>query len=272
MVAEMTNVIQVPALMDGDKVVVPQSWLARDVEYRTDRKNNALSAAEYNSQMTLPTLAELRHAFVTSPEYKQSVLARRGYGEWTSTFLQDGKKAVERPENVVYRNGVWIVEGGKVTPVELSPDGWTLEYDKPTGFPSRTSQKRKDAEKVFGDDTSYFYATRSGTRAVWRYFPLCGNGPFCVHADWEPVNRDSSIGGRPCRRSEQAAKQLATPVSAENADAEPTISMSMQEYVTLMDNYRTLTEAHDRVSQEYQALSEAHQRVGDLLARIKVQK
>jgi hypothetical protein len=254
--------------MDGDKAVVPQFWLGRDVEYRTDRKSNALSAAEYNSQMTLPTLAELRHAFFGgSEDYKQSALAKRGYGEWTSTFLQDGKKAVERPENVVYRNGVWVVEGGKVTPVELPPDGWTLEYDKPTGFPSRTSQKRKDAEKVFGDDTSYFYATRNGTRAVLRDFFLNDSGPFYVDASYGPDAGDSGVGGRACRRSEQDAQRLATPI--EGAD---TVTMSLKEYMTLMENYRQLTEAHDRFGQEYHALSEAHQKVGDLLARIKVQK
>ena len=195
--------IHVPALMDGEKIVVPHLWLGKDVEYRRDRKDNSLSAAEYNSQMTLPTLAELRHAFFGSPEYKQSVLSKRGHGEWTSTYLKDGKRAVERPENVVYRNGVWAVEGGKVTSVELPPDGWTLEYDKPTGFPSRTSQKRKDAEKVFGDDTSYFYRTTSDVRAVSRYFNLYDGGPFCVSADYGPDGRNSYIGGRACRRSEQ---------------------------------------------------------------------
>ncbi len=193
--------IHVPALMNESSVIVPQFWLDRNVRYRHDRKNNALSATEYNSQMTLPTLAELRHAFFGgSEDYKQSVLANAGYGEWTSTFLQDGKKAVERPEKVVYGNGVWILEGGKVTSVELPPGGWTLEYDKPTGFPSRTSKKRKDAEEVFGDDTSYFYATRSGTMAVLRYFDLSNYGPFCIDAVSKPYNRDSVVGGRACSR------------------------------------------------------------------------
>ena len=241
--------IQVPSLMDGDKIVVPQFWLGKDVEYRTDRGNNALSAAEYDSTMTLLKLAELRHAFFGgSEDYRQSALSERGYGEWTSTYLQDGKRAIERPENVVYRNGIWIAEGGKVTPVELPPNGWALEYDKPTGFPSRTSEKRKDAEKVFGDDTSYFYRATSNVRAVLRYFNFGADGPFYVSAGYLPDSRDSNFGGRACRRSEQAAEQLATPLES---GPEPIISMSMQ---------------------EYQSLLEAHQRVGDLLSRIKVQK
>src|SRR3989338_11532828 len=204
--------IQVPSLMDGDKIVVPQFWLGKDVEYRTDRKGHALSAAEYNSQMTLPTLAELRHAFFGgSDDYKQSVLSKRGYGEWTSTFLRDGREAIENPANVVYRNGVWVLEGGKVTPVELPPDGWTLEYDKPTGFPSRTSQKRKDAKKVFGDDTSYFYRTTSGVRAVLRSFLLDDGGPFFVDAVCEPGGGGPGTGRRARSRPEQVAEQLGPP-------------------------------------------------------------
>src|SRR3989338_1901956 len=206
--------IHVPALMDGEKIVVPQFWLGRDVEYRRDGNRN-LSAAEYNSEMQLPTLAELKYAFFDrSNGYKQSVLSEGECGEWTSTFLQHGKKAVERPENVVYKNGVWVLEGGKVTPVELPPQGWTLEYDKPTGFPSRTSQKRKDAKKVFGDDTSYFYRTTSGVRAVLRSFLLDDGGPFFVDAVCEPGGGGSDIGRRACSRSEQAAPPLAAPLGS----------------------------------------------------------
>lgn len=208
-----TNIIHVPALMDGEKVVVPQFWLGKNVEYKRDSKGNALSDAEYNFQMMLSTLAELRHAFFGgSKYYRQSVLGKRGYGEWTSTFLQNGKYVVENPENVVCRNGVWVLEGGKATPVKLPPDGWTLEYDKPTGFPSRTTHNREDAEKVFGNGTSYFNATRSGTRVVLRYFSLSDDGPFYVNADCGPGVRNPDIGGRERHRSEQAAKQLAPPV------------------------------------------------------------
>ena len=130
--------IHVPALMDRDTLIVPQIWLARDVEYKTDRRGDVLTAAGYQDFYPL-TLAESRHAYFdkagdnfVSPDYRQSVLSNRGRGEWTSTFLRFGREAIEMPENVVYRNGVWVVEGGKVTPVELPPDGWTLEYDKPT--------------------------------------------------------------------------------------------------------------------------------------------
>ena len=198
--------IHVPALMDGDRIVIPQAWLARGIDYKTDRRGNVLTAADYQD-FKPATLAELRHAYFdktgdvfVSPDYRQSVLSNRGRGEWTSTFLQDGTRAIETPENVVYRNGLWIAEGGKVTPVELPPNGWTLEYDKPTGFPSRTSQKRKDAEKIFGDDASYFYHADSGLRAVLRDFFLDDDGPFRVHAYCGPDYGCSSVGVRPCRR------------------------------------------------------------------------
>lgn len=226
--------IQVAALMDGNRIVMPQFWLCSDSEYRKDRKDNSLSAAEYNDQMRLPTLAELRHAYFdaqdgtvitceqnergvyvpmrtdfVSPEYRKNVQSKRGYGEWTSTFLEDGKRAIERPENVVYKNGVWRAEGGKVTLVEIPPDGWTLEYDKPTGFPSRSSQNRKDAEKVFGDDTSYCYFNSNGLRAALRGFGLDDSGPFYVGAVCVPGGRRSAVGGRACSRSEQGAERFA---------------------------------------------------------------
>lgn len=193
--------IYVPTLMDGNRIVVPQFWLGSDIEYRKDRKDNSLSAAEYNSQMQLSTLAELRHAFFTNNDYRQSARSRKGRGEWTSTFLQDGKRAIEMPENVVYRNGVWVVEGGKTILVELPPNGWTLEYDKPTGFPSRTSQNKKDAEKVFGDNASIYHSNSNGLMVVSRLFDVYGSGPFFVLANCKPDAVNSYVGGRACRRS-----------------------------------------------------------------------
>lgn len=203
--------IHIPALLEGKNVIIPEIYLGKDVKYRTKNKKS-LSAAEYQ-KFNPPTLAGLRHAFFdknddnsfVSPEYRQSVLSKRGYREWTSTFLRDGKEAVERPEKVFYdeEHNLWIAEGGKVIKVELPPDGWTLEYDIPTGFPSRTSSKRKDAEKVFGDDTSYFWKSDNGLRVVLRDFALDDDGPFCVDADYEPDRRYSDIGSRSCRRIEK---------------------------------------------------------------------
>ncbi len=207
--ARLKKWIYVPAITDGDKVVVPQAWLGADVKHRKIR-GNSFSAAEYQ-KLNPPTLAESRHAFFDtnpggyfiSPEYRQSVCSAKGYGEWTSTFLRDGKECIERPERVFYdkKRGLWMIEGGKVSRVELPPNGFVLEYDKPTGFPSRTSQHREDAEKVFGDDTSYSWLNENGLRVALRGFDLRDGGPFYVHADFGPGKKSSSIGTRSCRKS-----------------------------------------------------------------------
>ncbi len=189
-------------------VIVPQVWLGADVEYRTDN-NLALTAADYQ-QFKPPTLAELRHAFFdrnpdgtfVSPEYRQSVLSNRGRGEWTSTFLRDGTEAIERPERVFYdrKSGLWIAEGGSVSKVKLPYNGWAVEYDTSTGFPSRTSKNRRDAEEKFGDDASYFSSDRNGLRAVLRGFSP-DDGPFLVSAV-RPGYWYSYVGSRSCRRSD----------------------------------------------------------------------
>lgn len=168
-----------------------------------------------------PTLAELWHAYFDknpngsfiSPEYRGSVLSKRGYGEWASTFLKDGKEIIERPEKVFYdKKHGWVVEGGRAVSFEHFPEGklplegWTLEYDRLTGFPSRTSKNRSDAERIFGSDASYFWYSSNGLRAVLRDFDLndyyiywggfAGCGPFCVSAGYEPDDRFSVIGVR----------------------------------------------------------------------------
>src|SRR4030067_1130859 len=94
------NEIFISALTDGSAVIVPQFYLGKDVEYRT----GSVSAAGYYKEIQLPALAELMHAFFTNNDYKQSVLSKRGYGEWTSTLLQDGKRIIENPENLAHRN------------------------------------------------------------------------------------------------------------------------------------------------------------------------
>ncbi|MBI3413045.1 MAG: hypothetical protein HY051_03130 [Candidatus Aenigmarchaeota archaeon] len=203
----MANEILVSALMDGDKVVVPQARFAARVKYKKTG-GRPLTAAEYQT-LNPPTLAELRHAYFdknpdgsfVSPEYRLSVNSKRGYGEWTSTFLRDGNEIVERPKKIYFDEvrGLWIAEGGKTSPIKLPNDGWTLEYDERTGFPSETGS-RKDAEKVFGEDTSYFYTNKNGLRAVLRCFAP-DYGPFLVNAYSEPDGRDSDVGVRSLRRS-----------------------------------------------------------------------
>ena len=208
--------IVVPSLTQ--KIIVPGIVLGREVEnYRIQPKDPRV-------YRDAPTLAELRHAYFdknpdgsfVSPEYRQSVLSKRGSGEWASTFLRDGREAVERPDRVYVddKRGIWAAEGGKVAKVELPPEGWVLEYDMPTGFPSRTSQNRRDAEEVFGDDASYFWYNNNSLRAVFRDFLLGANGPFCVLAFCVPDYWDSDVGVRSASRLEQDAKHLAMSVES----------------------------------------------------------
>ena len=200
-----TDGIVVPSL--SQTIIVPGVVLGTEVE------NYKIQPKDSRVYQSAPTLAELRHAYFdknpdgsfVSPKYRQSVLSKRGYGEWTSTLLKDGKEAVERPENIEFKNGVWRAEGGKVTRVELPPEGWILEYDLSTGFPSRTSQKRGDAERVFEDDTSWFWYDKNGLRAVLLAFSLNDNGPFCVIAEYGPGYRDPNVGVRSTSRFEQAS-------------------------------------------------------------------
>jgi len=112
----------------------------------------------------------------------------------------DGKVVIERPKKVKFRNGVWRAEGGKVTEVELPPEGWILEYDELTGLPSRTSPYKRYAERVFRDDTSYFSYYPDGLRAVIRSFGFGNNGPFHVLASYVPASNFTIVGVRSVSR------------------------------------------------------------------------
>ena len=227
--------IKVPILMDKDKVIIPEFWLGKDVEYKTltpkkaleyakktypssykkivsevekvfENSKISLSALYYNFSMNLPTLAESRHALEVSKEYRD-ILERNDNNEWTSTFLKNGKKVIERPEIVIYKNGVWVTEGGIEHKVELPPDGWVTKYDKITGFPIQTLPNKEDAEKIFGKDTSYFDAVRKGLMVVYHYYSFHGRG---IHATHEPDHTTLGIGGRACRRLNKKRSTLST--------------------------------------------------------------
>ncbi len=193
------NDIYVPGLRYGKNLVLPKFYLGKYIEYRKNEENIALSAFEYYNQIKLPTLAELRHAFsVGSQGYKQSI-SLTDRGEWTSTFLQDGKMLIERPEKFVDRNGMWVAEGGKKSSVELPDYGWVLKYDNITGLPKKTSPKKDDAKNIFGDDASYFSYLDSGLMPIMRYSDS-QYGPFYIYANYELHSRPSLVGGRSCHR------------------------------------------------------------------------
>ncbi len=162
--------IYVLALSDGSPFK-NEFWLGKNIEFRHDRNKVYFSAVQYYNAMRLPTLAELAHAYFgkvgdiyISPEYRESVKVKIGLGEWTSTFLENGDTVVERPDKLVYMNGIWKAKGGKRTKVKLPKDGYILEYDRETGFPIETSQNKEDAIKIFGDDASSFFLDSYGLR------------------------------------------------------------------------------------------------------------
>ncbi len=144
---------------------------------------------------TAPTLAQLRHAFETNMEIKKNILANRHRGEWTATFVRNRKEAIERPDNIFFdeKRDLWITEGGKVTRVDLPWEGWVLEYDKLTGFPSRTGSY-KEAEKIFGDEASYYFQNyKDNLYAIRRSFAIIvdNSSPFSIVAGW--LNEYGSI-------------------------------------------------------------------------------
>ncbi len=184
-----------PLVIDGNELL-PAFSLGKEIS------RYGSSAVEVYK--TAPTLAQLRHAYATNAEIRANVLANRSRGECTSTFLRDGKEAVEKPDEVVYENGLWVAKGGIVRTFDhfsegrLPPNGWTLKYDYLTGFPCRTGS-REDAEKIFGDDASYFWIDEKYLQAFGRGF-FSGHdkksGPFDIRSFMRLNVGDVDIGSR----------------------------------------------------------------------------
>lgn len=182
----------------------------------------------------------MRHAFFDkdedgdpiSPEYREDVYRNRDTAEWTSTFLEDGKKVIERPEIVIHNEKYgWVTEGGNIAYVDLPDSGFVLEYDKPTGFPSRTSPKKEHAERVFGEDASYFSANRDGLRVIRREELA---GPFSIDGSFEPYNYNPHTGGRSTNRSSQDWFFPSTLTQS--------VILSQKDYDEIMAKYRELGE------------------------------
>src|SRR3989338_6199867 len=199
---------EVPELVVGNRLIIQKIWLRNPVY---GIRGLPASAAEYNRRMSLPTLAESVHTYFSKRrDYVtgyagQSARLLQGYGLWTSTFLDGTKKVLNIPENLVCRKGVWIAEGGTTSPVELPPLGWALEYDKPTGFPSRTEPKREVAERFVDDEPSYFNYRNEGLKSVF-HRRTKNMGPFYINACNSPDSFLWEIGGRMCYRNERHVK------------------------------------------------------------------
>lgn len=253
--------IYVKPLTDNGSVIIQGFWLGRNIEFiyteievppsagenwsqtafeegydpnleyaikelrRVISSAQLISAAEYNKKMTLPTLAELRHAFFGgADDYRKSVFSNKVRGEWTSTYIQprNPEKGEIIPEGytpitIIHfdnqtdrifedpKTRLWQIEcvpNHAFNDRYAPPNGWTLEYDKQTGFPIRTSRNREGAEEVFGGDASQFSVETEGVRAVLldRYPYFGDNEPFCVNARLSPNTKFLTYAGRSCRR------------------------------------------------------------------------
>ncbi len=94
------------------------------------------------------------------------------------------------------------------------PNGWPTARDPNTGWPLKVSDNKEDAIAAYGQDASRFVAPYSDYKLypVLRDFLLYVDGPFFVYACYGPDYGDSGVGGRACRRLEQDAEHLATPL------------------------------------------------------------
>ncbi len=159
-----------------------------------------LSAGQY-SHLNIPSLSELVRAYRTSEEFRSKALARRGYGEWTSTLLRDGKELIESPVLRQEESGLWVVEDCCPVPVEIPEDGWVEEYDLRTGLPSKTVPRKTFASDEAHDrGMSYFFARRQGLVVVSVEHNELENGRFYVRASDSLHNRIAYLGARSIRQ------------------------------------------------------------------------
>ncbi|QQG39712.1 MAG: hypothetical protein HYS81_05085 [Candidatus Aenigmatarchaeota archaeon] len=195
--ATSLQMLRIEPKIVGGKTVIPAFELANQIEF-PQQNGRYLTAAEHQAR-GLATLGMFRHAFDTSPYFKQAIHAQRGCGEWTSTAWEDGRY-VHEGGRLVRDGNAWEYEGGTRTKVRMPEDGWGLEYHPTLGVPTKTGD-REDAVAKFGQDASYFLGDKEGFRPVIRGRSLGDRGPFDVGASCGPGAGNSVVGGRACRRS-----------------------------------------------------------------------
>lgn len=155
-----------------------------------------------------PTLEELVHAYfsVDLPPYGKSPDARVNSthdGEWTSTFLQDGKRIIENPEDMILdeKNDRWIIEGGKVAEIETPPNGYVTRFDKSTGFPIETSQDIEVAKSSLQYPIFFSFSPAPYANIIALNIKK-GDTVFFISANETLCQEDfrGRIGARSCRR------------------------------------------------------------------------
>ena len=208
------NLMYVPALVENGSIIVPELHLGARLEFMIGVKQ--LTAAEAQKFPT-PTLAELSHAFFgkypdgrwVSPDYRGSIIfSPMHYSEFTSTFKQPREPSrgevipkgyapiiiINRPQRIFcHEEDRWVAEYESGIDFHEPPRGYILKIDKQTGFPIETSPEKEDAEKIFGNDASYFYPAPYGLRTVIR---CSGYGPFDIDATLHPGESHFQTGAR----------------------------------------------------------------------------
>lgn len=195
------KLVRIDALREGHSLVIPEFYMGLVV----DRFGEVRPVDVYK---TAPSLAQLRHGYLSDEQVRQSLSL--GRSELTSTYkLPRERKRSEalpkgyKPITVVTRPLVvrldhehgWIVEFDARNSEDLQepPEGWGLEYSAFSGYPASTGRK-EEAVEIFGDRASRAWFA-DGVRAVVRW---CDgdDGPFAVGAGWLPVLRVPGVGSR----------------------------------------------------------------------------
>ncbi len=184
--------IYIPELLDPQgNEIVPASRLGK-LTFRKDDPEHykTPSGKSYRVPFSVltyqecdpPALAILRHAFFdkhkdgsyVSPEYRKDFSSNYCVSEYTCTFreIRDLKsceklpaeykpiRIINKPMHVVIdssRIELDMYDPNNAFDLQEPPMGWVTKYDLRTGYPLETSEDKKDAKRIFGQDASYFF-------------------------------------------------------------------------------------------------------------------
>ncbi len=303
--------IVVPAKMSGSRILVPEMTIADEIYFNRDENGKVYRGADYhNENPDAMTSAEAVHAYLDAedgtqmewhrndkgvyvpesdawacPKYREAVKNQSGMGEWLSTFIEDDKRVIVRPERVFeHEKYGWIADNGTVIWLDFempeSSGDFILELCPITGLVKKVTKSREEAEERFGDDASRCYINdkdnREGLRQVCRYC-LSYSGPVYLSTLCTPGDRDDDLGSRSCRRSEQDAKHLATPLySASQEEIDELRKLQEQAQTNPAKVARILHEREQETSRLLQELADKSdadaKRIEKLLSVMKVAK
>lgn len=163
------------------------------------------------------TLADLLSAFSSknqsseyvNQEYRNSVVQNQGFGEGTSSFIQDGMFLLVEPSQITFtKNKGWQMEVDSKNrlkielPVPPRPDhNWIVEFDNVSYLPSKLGS-REQAQENFGADASRFWYISRGLMQIFVFYGsrISNCGPFAINATYLPNARTQIVGYRTFKR------------------------------------------------------------------------